>query len=185
MNKVKSALKILIQGESDAVETYLAFANKAEEEGYINISLLFRALIVAERIHIKNHQNALGEDFIPVKNVLESVESTLININTALIGETEENKKLYPKLIKSIKKETSNEYGKVAKLSMMWAQKVEKEHARLLKIAYKSLSKGSDLDFKNILICQVCGNVEINKYNKNECGICGHDSIFFKSLTEV
>lgn len=182
LNRVKEALKILIAGESSAVKMYTQYSQKADEEGFKNISLLFRALVMAEKIHIKNHLNALNEDFRP--EVEEDIEigSTLENLSNALIGEMEENKNLYPRLVKSIKKDCHEEYGKVARLSMTWAQKVEKEHAVLLKKALKNLKKGRDLDFDNIYICQVCGNVVVDNKSEKECEICGHDIIFFKNV---
>ncbi len=184
MNQVKEALKILIKGENDAVALYGQFLDKANSEGYKNIATLFEALIMAERIHIKNHYNALGEEFLPDQSEQIQIGSTLENLKTALTGEIEENKNLYPQLIKSIKKECNTDYGKVAKLSMTWAKVVEKEHAKLLKAAYKSLKLGNDISFDNISICQVCGNVVINKIADKECTVCGHDHIFFKTINQ-
>ncbi len=182
MDRVKYALKILIQGESEAVSLYEAFSEKAKSEGFLNISTLFLALVTAEKIHINNHIKALGEDFTPINNEIPEISSTFSNILTAIEGEVEENKTLYPNLIKSIKKDCGNQYGKVARLSMTWAQKVEKEHANLLKKALISQKKGEDLSFENISICQVCGNVVLNEDYKDECKVCGHDSMFFKGL---
>lgn len=182
MEKTKKALKTLIIGEREAVKKYSKFLKIANEEGFHNTALLFKALVFAEEIHIKNHLNALGEaleeegvdDTLPGK--------TLDNLINSLKGEVLENKTLYPQLIKSIKSEVNTQYGKVARLSMMWAQKVENEHAKLLKKAIKAIKSGKDLQFRNIYYCQVCGNVELNWTGKDECKICGHDSIFFKSV---
>lgn len=183
MDNVKETLKILIKGENDAVKLYKAFSQVALDEGYRNISILFDALVMAEKIHIKNHKNALGEDFIPEVDNEIKVSNTVENIRKSLISEVKENRHLYPELIKKIKKECKFEYGKVARLSMIWARDAEKEHAKLLKLAYKSLIKGNDIKFKTIAICQVCGNLVINRIPKKECTVCGHDSIFFESIT--
>ncbi len=182
MELVKEALKELIEGECEAVLKYKLFMTRAEEEGFVNVVFLFKALIIAEEIHIKNHTNALGEDYKPEIVKEHILNSTLENIEISLKNEIEENKKLYPRLIKSIKKELKSEYGKVAKLSMTWAKLVEKEHAKFLKIALKNLKKGVDLDFHTISICQVCGNILINQVPTKECSICGHDAIFFTSI---
>ena len=184
MKEVKDALKILIQGESDAVDHYFMFSEQATKEGYNNIALLFKALAMAEKIHIKNHLNALGEEFEIKKNINTSVLSTKENIDLALNGEKVESRKLYPKLIKSIRKYNKSEYGKVAKLSMTWAKLAEKEHAKLLKIAYASLSKSQDMVFETLSVCNVCGNVVIDQKKDEECKICGHDSIFFETVTK-
>lgn len=182
MNKTQKALKILLDGESSAVKMYSRYSSVAIEEGFENIAALFRSLVAAEKIHIKNHLNALGEEYSAKIEEDYTVSTTLDNLNTALEGEVKENKELYPKLVKSIKSECKTEYGKVARLSMTWAQKVEKEHATLLKKALKSIKSGRDLDFNNIYICQVCGNIVLDDDSEKVCDICGHDAIFFKSI---
>ena len=185
MTEVKKALRTLIQGETDAVNFYMEFSKVAKQEGFQNISTLFKALAKAEEIHIKNHYNALGEEFVVKKTGVIPTQSTLKNINFALSGERKESKKLYPKLIKSIKKYLNTEFGKVAKLSMTWAKSAEKEHAKLLKMALKSLSKGCDMTYDKITVCTVCGNVIIDQTSDKECIVCGHDSIFFQSVDKV
>lgn len=181
MEKSKNALKILITGECNAVKTYEAYSLKAKEEGYVKIAALFAALSKAERIHIKNHLNALAEDYTVVTDEVVA-GSTLDNIKSAIEGESEESRELYPRLIRSIRSECKTEYGKVARLSMMWARKVEKEHARLLKRAYKALKKGIDFQFQTIYLCQVCGNIELDNLKGDVCDICGHDIQFFSPL---
>lgn len=177
----EKALKILIEGETSASANYSKFAKKADEEELPTIAALFRALSSAELIHIKNHNKALGSIYNPTAEPCE-IKDTLSNLKTAIEGETEENKKLYPSLIKKIKKETKTEKGKVARLTMVWAQKAEAEHAKLLKKAFQSLKSGTDLDAEQIFICKVCGNVLLNKNNKKECTVCGHDFLFFEKV---
>ena len=182
MEKSKEALRILITGESNAVITYEKFSQIAHDDGFTNIGRLFDVLSKAERIHIKNHLHALEEDFEPeLDDVVHG--STKENVMAAIKGETEESKKLYPKLIKYIKSECKSEFGKVARLSMIWAQKVEKEHARLLKVALKSLSTGNDMKIESIYLCQVCGNIVLDNLNGKECDVCGHDSQFFNIIS--
>ncbi len=174
----EKALKILIEGETSASASYLIFSNKAEEEGFPVIGALFNALSTAEKIHIKNHKRALGENYSPeAEDTI--INSTIDNLKHAIEGETEENRKLYPSLIKKIKKETKTEKGKVARLTMVWAQKAEAEHAKLLKQAYKAIKSSSDLKVEQIYICRVCGNIILNSNNEKECTVCGHDFLFF------
>jgi len=181
MEKSKEALKILITGESNAVKIYEASSKKAFEDGYKNIGLLFDALSKAERIHIKNHQHALEDEFTPELDDI-APGTTLENVLAAIKGESEEASKMYPQLIKKIKSECNTEYGKVARLSMLWAQKVEKEHARLLKKALKALKSGNDLVLEKIYLCQVCGNIILDDLKGKECDVCGHDTQFFNQI---
>lgn len=181
MKKSKEALKILIEGESKAVRNYEAYSAKAREEGYTNIASLFEALSKAERVHIKNHLHALGEEFIAEPRC-DEIGTTQENLRASVLGETEEWRKLYPQLIRSIRSECSSEFGKVARLSMVWARKVEKEHARILKKALKYLKAGTDMPPGNIYLCQVCGNLVLDRLEGDVCSVCGHDNQFFSLL---
>jgi rubrerythrin len=54
-------LKNAFAGESQANRKYLAFAKKADEDGYPQVAKLFRAIAEAETVHAHNHLKALGE----------------------------------------------------------------------------------------------------------------------------
>src|SRR5512138_1271182 len=95
MNKTGENLKSAFAGESQANRKYIAFAQKAEEEGFTQAAKLFRAAAEAETVHALNHLKITGE-----------VKSTLENLNTALGGETFEFTKMYPEYIDAAKKET-------------------------------------------------------------------------------
>ena len=176
------ALKIVIDGEREAVSNYTQFAKIAGEENLIVVSKLFLALAAAEKVHIKNHINALGSNY-PVRTVEPpKEEKTLLNLSNSIENEIQEAKALYPSLLKSIKNETKVLKGEVAKLSMEWAMKAEKVHSKLLKIALKAVKRGSDVNFKSIMLCTVCGNVTVDESGDLTCKICGHDEIFFTAI---
>ncbi len=48
-------LKEAFAGESQANRTYLAFAEKADQEGHKQVAKLFRAAAAAETVHALNH----------------------------------------------------------------------------------------------------------------------------------
>ena len=48
-------LKAAFAGESQAHMRYLAFADKAEREGFANVARLFRAISFAEQAHATGH----------------------------------------------------------------------------------------------------------------------------------
>ena len=56
--KSEENLKEAFAGESQANRKYLAFAKKAEEEGYSQVAELFRAAAEAETVHAHNHLRA-------------------------------------------------------------------------------------------------------------------------------
>jgi rubrerythrin len=175
--EIKDALKTALNGENTAVKKYGEYAKKAAQDGYPNVAYLFRALVYAEKIHIKNHTNALKEDY---ESDLESykVENTLENIQNSYDGEMHEHKNMYPDLRKKIRKNQTGKPGQVADLSMEWAAEVELTHAEILKKALKAVKNGQDGDFQKLYVCRVCGNMRIVK--KDEvCPVCGHDAKFY------
>ena len=70
-------LQAAFSGESQANRKYLAFAKKAEREGYTQVAKLFRAVAAAETVHAHNHFRVLGE-----------IKSTAENLEAAIGGET-------------------------------------------------------------------------------------------------
>jgi len=55
MSTTKKNLENAFAGESQANRRYLAFAKKAEEEGYSQAAKLFKAAAKAETVHALNH----------------------------------------------------------------------------------------------------------------------------------
>ncbi len=181
MEKTAEYLKKAITGESNAAIMYSKFAEVASNDGYSNIAYLFTALEQAERIHIKNHKQALGDhNYKPEEGTID-IGTTQENLRTAFAGESYEYKKMYPSFIRAIKSETKTEYGKVGRLSMQWAAMVEKVHADTLKKALKNIKSGKDFNITNIYMCRVCGNLLIgNEEPDSVCPVCGHDHMFYK-----
>lgn len=182
MEQTKECLKLSILGERSAVKKYGLFAEKAEQEGKPNLAKLFRGLVAAERIHIKNHLSALCEEFGDDSCEQVEVGSSLENINYAIEGEVAEAKEMYPRFMKTVKKEGEDQFYKVALLSLEWAAKAEKIHAKILKIAQKSIHSGADFPCSGIYLCRVCGNLEIGSKPESHCVVCGHDEAFFQSV---
>src|SRR4030067_3775905 len=94
MTKTDENLKAAFAGESKSNRLYLAFAQKAEEEGYTQAAKLFKAAAEAETIHALNHLKITGQ-----------VKSTIDNLGTAVSGETFEFKKMYPEYLAIAKQE--------------------------------------------------------------------------------
>ena len=85
-------------GESQANRKYVAFAKKAEQDGYLQEAKLFRAAAEAETIHALNHLNAM-----------DGVKTTVQNLKEAISGETFEFEKMYPGMIEDAKNENKSE----------------------------------------------------------------------------
>lgn len=165
MSKTTDNLKAAFAGESQANRRYLAFAKKAEEEGYQQIAKLFRAAAEAETVHALNHLRIVGE-----------IKTTAENLNTAVGGETFEFKQMYPEYLKTAKSENNPQ----ATWSFNVANQVEQVHANLFTKAINALKTGKELPNVEYYICSVCGNTVENE-PPEKCPVCGAPrSKFFK-----
>jgi rubrerythrin len=153
-------------GESQASRRYMAFARRAEEEGFSNTAKLFRAAARAETVHAHNHLRTVGE-----------IKSTRENIRAAIKGENYEFKKMYPGFIDKARREGIED----ARMSFDWANQVEKIHHGLYERALANLSKGKDIEAKDYYVCQTCGNTVEGSPPEN-CPICGMLGNQFKKI---
>ena len=149
-------LKVAFAGESQANRKYLAFAAKAEKDGFPQVARLFRATAEAETIHAMGHLAAMG-----------AVGSTADNLKGAVQGETYEHTEMYPPMLAQAQKEQHR-----AKTMFNWALQVEKVHADLYKKALEAVLAGRDMGTAEIYICPVCGHLEIGKPSA-KCPVCG------------
>ena len=157
-------LKDAFAGESQANRKYLAFAKKAEDEGFSQAAKLFRAAAEAETVHAHKHLEVMG-----------GIRGTKENLREAIGGETHEFTKMYPEMIEEAKKEGNNK----ALQSFEFANKVESIHADLYQKALDTLGKNENVDY---YVCQVCGNTVENSA-PGTCPICGASSSQFKKIS--
>jgi len=165
MSKTIENLWAAFAGESQANRKYLAYAKKAEEEGYPQVARLFRAAAHAETIHAMNHFKALGE-----------IKSTAENLKAALGGETYEVSTMYPPFIEEAEKEEN----KRAATSFKWAYEVEKVHAALYQAALEALGQpGEEYDY---YVCPFCGYTHA-RGAPEKCPVCGAPGSKFEKIS--
>jgi rubrerythrin len=162
MSKSEQHLRDAFAGESQANRKYLAFAEKADKEGYAQVAKLFRAAGAAETVHAHAHLRALGE-----------IGNTADNLKVAVAGETHEFKHMYPGMIADAKEEGN----KTAERSFVFANEVEKVHAELYQNALDNLDGLEEADY---YVCSVCG-MTVENEAPDSCPVCGAKaSAFFK-----
>jgi len=149
-------LREAFAGESQANQTYMAHAKKADAEGHPQIAKLFRAAAEAEKIHAQAHLRVLG-----------GIKSTTENLQAAIAGEASEFTKMYPEFLA----EAQREGNKGAVMSFQNALAVERIHHELYTQAVKVLSSGKDLPEAPIFVCSVCGNTVVGQAPE-KCPIC-------------
>ena len=150
-------LKAAFAGESQANRKYLAFAKKAEADGFPQIARLFRATAEAETVHAHNHLRVLG-----------GIKSTAENLQEAIAGENYEFTKMYPEFVAEAEKEGN----KSALISFKGAMAVEQTHYGLYGQALASLKTGKDLTSAPIYVCAICGHTNIGEA-PDKCPVCG------------
>ncbi len=153
MSKTEQNLQEAFAGESQANRKYLAFAKKAEEEGYVQVARLFRAAAAAETIHAHNHLKSMS-----------GVKSTRENLLAAISGESYEFQKMYPRMITDAKAEGQD----YALRSFNLANEVEKVHADLYQKALENLGKNAAV---NYYVCTVCGYTAEGEA-PDDCPVC-------------
>lgn len=150
-------LQEAFSGESQANRRYLAFAEKAEADGYPNIARLFRAAAESETVHAINHLKAMG-----------GIKSTLENAKEAWQGEKDEFTGMYPMFMDQAKRDSNNDALK----SFFWANEAEIAHGEFYERAVNSLENEKDLELKELYVCSVCG-FTVEDTPPEKCPTCG------------
>jgi rubrerythrin len=157
MGKTEENLMAAFAGESQANRKYLAYAKKAEKDGFPQVARVFRAAAAAETVHAHAHFRVYG-----------GVNSTVDNVKAAIEGEHYEFTKMYPEFLEIAKEEGR----KAAERSFDFANQVEKIHHELYSKALEAVARAQDLPVKPMFVCEVCGYT-VEDGTPDICPICG------------
>ncbi len=130
-------MQTAFNAESNAHLRYLAFAEKADDEGNGEVASLFRAAARAEEVHASNYAVVI-EDLgaIPRANIENlEVKSTRNNLQAAIRGETYERDTMYPTFLKQARRDGNTD----AVQSLNFANAAEAEHAKLFQRSLQNL----------------------------------------------
>ncbi len=133
-SKTEENLKAAFAGESQANRRYLYFAQKADVEGYNDVSAVFRSTAEGETGHAHGHLEYLESVGDPATG--EPIGSTDLNLKAAIAGETYEYTDMYPGMTKSAREEGFDEIAD-------WFEtlaKAERSHANRFQKALDNLS---------------------------------------------
>jgi len=122
-SKTEENLKYAFAGESQANRRYLYFAQKADVEGYNDVSAVFRSTAEGETGHAHGHLEFLEEVGDPVTG--KPIGSTPDNLRSAIAGETHEYTDMYPGMARTAREEGFDEIAE-------WFEtlaKAERSHA--------------------------------------------------------
>ncbi|MCF7974711.1 MAG: rubrerythrin family protein [Phycisphaerae bacterium] len=153
----KDNLAEAFAGESQANRKYLAFAAKADKDGYPNVARLFRAAAAAETVHAHAHLRAMG-----------GIQDTAANLAEAAAGEGFEFQTMYPPYVK----EAQAEGNKAAEITFRNALVVEEVHYNMYAKALDAVKGGKDLADRKVYVCEICGNTVYDGV-EDKCSVCG------------
>ena len=131
--KTEETLKAAFAGESQANRRYLYFAQKADVEGFNDVSAVFRSTAEGETGHAHGHLEYLEEVGDPATG--EPIGSTENNLKAAIAGETYEYTDMYPGMAKTARDEGLDEIAD-------WFEtlaKAERSHANRFQKALDNL----------------------------------------------
>lgn len=159
-------LKAAFAGESQANRKYLAYAKKADNEGFAQVAKLFRAIAAAETVHAQSHFRVMG-----------GVKTTIANLEDAIAGEAYEFQTMYPEFVTTGEKEQNS----AAVSSFKHALAVERIHHELYSKALATVKAGADLTAQRIYVCEVCGHTVIGDA-PDKCPVCGASKAKFTEI---
>jgi len=134
-SKTQQNLKDAFAGESQANRRYLYFAQKADVEGYNDVSAVFRSTAEGETGHAHGHLDFLKRVGDPATG--KPIGNTDQNLGAAVEGETYEYTEMYPGMARSARDE---KFDDVAEWFETLA-KAEKSHAGRFQSALDGLEK--------------------------------------------
>jgi rubrerythrin len=154
--------------ESNTKEKYIAYAVKADQEGYKKAAALFRA--AAKSVEIRAGFNAkilTGLGGKPSFTLISPVvKSTKENLDDAVKNEGNEAEILYPKFLEQAKAENI----KGGMMAFGSGIKIKAGHKALFEEALKNLKSWKKAS-KGFFVCQVCGEL-VEKLDFAVCPIC-------------
>jgi rubrerythrin len=151
--KTLSNLQAAYNGESNAHARYLAFAKKADQEGYAGVASLFRGAARAEQIHAANHAVVIKKLGATPQAKIETPapKSTRENLEAAIKGETYERDEMYPAFLKQARQDGNAD----ALQTLNYAKNAEVEHAKLYTAALGDVENMRSA--RSWYVCPVCG----------------------------
>jgi rubrerythrin len=155
-------------GECNAHARYLAFAAKADAEGYAPVASLFRAVARAEEVHVNSHAKIIRKmGATPESRIkVPEVKSTAENLEFALRGENVEHTTTYPGFVKQAESEKNAAVVRALNGTLV----VEKTHAKLFEEVLKNRTTWKS-PHKTFLVCTVCGYVT-DDLSLKKCPVC-------------
>ena len=173
-------LRSAFGGESQAYQRYVVWGDKAKEDGFPNVGLLFKAIAFAEEVHAGNHFTAHGNvdgGFLVASGAEFGLGDTADNLEGAIAGEEYEIEQMYPSYYLVAKEQGESDAIK----SFHYAVEAEKQHAELYRTAKEKVEAGEDIELEYVSVCRECGHT-VTDETPDQCPVCGKPREEFKEF---
>ncbi len=171
--KTQANLMAAFAGESQARNKYTFFAEKAEQDGFMQIAEIFRETADNEKEHAKIWFKYLNN---------RELADTQKNLGDAADGENYEWTNMYDTFAKEAREEGFDH------IAFLFEQvgAIEKEHEARFRKLLENVKDGLvfSRDEDKIWICSNCGNIVVGKGAPNMCPVCKHPKSYFKIKSE-
>lgn len=134
-SKTEANLRTAFTRESEANRRYLYFAQRADIEGYTEVSSLFRSTAEGETGHAHGHLEYLEEVGDPASGL--PIGTTADNLRASIASETYEYSDMYPGMAKEAREEGFDEVADW----METLAKAERSHANRFQKALDTLDE--------------------------------------------
>lgn len=166
---------------------YMAFGQRATEEGYRGIAYLCTAFAASEQIHAANFGRvltSLGAELPPVPKAEVKVGATRENLIAAVDDEIDSIEAFYPRLLAQITPEGHEEA--MATVRYAWAS--EKQHREKLRqlqrwtgVFFDRVARHIDEKTGQYYVCQGCGST-VNAMPAETCPVCGKAATRYRRI---
>ncbi len=171
-------LQIAYSEEANSHANYMAYAEKADKEGYGRVASLFRAAAKSDELQMNGHAKIIkalkAEPKADIKKPM--MMTTKGNLEMCIKEEKEEVESMYPEFIKKAKEEKNTGAMK----SFMGAQKADEMHVKYMKDALSNLNKWK-AGQKEFLVCTVCSYLT-DDLKVMKCPVCSSPRDKFVSV---
>lgn len=171
-------------GESQARNRYTYFAQKARQEGYIQISDIFAETADQEKEHAKRFFEQLEGGMVEIQAQFPAgvIGTTAENLREAAGGEHFEWSEMYPGYAKIAREEGFNFIARLFEAVSVSEKQHEKRYLDLL----RNVENGTVFrkDKSVVWRCRKCGYIHEANEAPEVCPACAHPQAHFEILAE-
>lgn len=167
-SKTFANLMAAFAGESQARNKYTFYANKAREDGYVQMAEIFEETANNERAHAE----------MWFKLINQGIGETVGNLEDAAGGEHYEWSDMYPQFAQIAREEG---FSHIAKL-FDGVSEIEKAHEERFRKLISDLNGNTvfSKDGDAVWQCINCGHIHIGKQVPEVCPVCAYPQAYFE-----